>query len=164
MERGGGKVAGGGEAGRDAAWQERGGQVRFNAGVRTITTSGGKVTGVVTEDGGVIDEPLRQSQQQNSYSSATPRISISRSSRVSVKTSASRSCAFSITSVLVALVRAYQRLVSPLFPASCRYVPSCSEYAAQALARHGLLRGAWLSVARIVRCNPWSEGGEDPVP
>ena len=69
-----------------------------------------------------------------------------------------------MTSALVVLVRAYQKLVSPLFPASCRYVPSCSEYAAQALTRHGLVRGAWLSLARVVRCNPWSEGGEDPVP
>lgn len=69
-----------------------------------------------------------------------------------------------LTSVLVVLVRAYQRLVSPLFPASCRYVPSCSEYAAQALAQHGLVRGSWLSLQRLVRCNPWSHGGEDPVP
>ena len=69
-----------------------------------------------------------------------------------------------MTSVLVVLVRAYQRLVSPLFPTSCRYVPSCSEYAAQALTRHGLVRGAGLSLARLLRCNPWSEGGEDPVP
>jgi putative membrane protein insertion efficiency factor len=69
-----------------------------------------------------------------------------------------------MTSVLVVLVRAYQRLVSPLFPASCRYVPSCSEYAAQALAQHGLARGAWLSLRRLLRCNPWSDGGEDPVP
>ena len=69
-----------------------------------------------------------------------------------------------VSSVLVVLVRAYQRLVSPLFPASCRYTPSCSEYAAQALSRHGLFRGLLLAVARVVRCNPWSEGGEDPVP
>jgi len=69
-----------------------------------------------------------------------------------------------MTSVLVVLVRAYQRLVSPLIPASCRYVPSCSEYAAQALTRHGLVRGIWLSVARLLRCNPWSKGGEDRVP
>ncbi len=69
-----------------------------------------------------------------------------------------------MTSVLVVLVRAYQRLVSPLIPASCRYVPSCSEYAAQALTRHGLVRGVWLSVARLLRCNPWSKGGEDRVP
>jgi len=69
-----------------------------------------------------------------------------------------------MTSALVVLVRAYQKLVSPLFPASCRYVPSCSEYAALALTRHGLVRGIWLSLARVLRCNPWSEGGEDPVP
>ncbi|MFH1865723.1 MAG: membrane protein insertion efficiency factor YidD [Candidatus Eisenbacteria bacterium] len=69
-----------------------------------------------------------------------------------------------MTSVLVVLVRAYQRLVSPLFPASCRYVPSCSEYTAQALAQHGFMRGAWLSLRRLLRCNPWSHGGEDPVP
>jgi uncharacterized protein len=69
-----------------------------------------------------------------------------------------------VTSMLVVLVRAYQRLVSPLFPASCRYTPSCSEYAAQALAQHGLVRGTWLSVRRLLRCNPWSHGGEDPVP
>ena len=69
-----------------------------------------------------------------------------------------------MTSVLVVLVRAYQRLVSPLIPASCRYVPSCSEYAAQALTRHGLVRGVWLSVTRLLRCNPWSKGGEDRVP
>lgn len=69
-----------------------------------------------------------------------------------------------MTSMLVVLVRAYQRLVSPLIPASCRYVPSCSEYAVQALTRHGLVRGVWLSVARLLRCNPWSKGGEDRVP
>jgi len=69
-----------------------------------------------------------------------------------------------VTGLLVVLLRAYQRLVSPLFPASCRYTPSCSEYAAQALTRHGLVRGLRLSIARVVRCNPWSEGGEDPVP
>jgi putative membrane protein insertion efficiency factor len=69
-----------------------------------------------------------------------------------------------VVDLLVLLVRVYQRLISPLFPASCRYVPSCSEYAAQALRRHGLTRGLWLSVRRVVRCNPWSQGGLDPVP
>ncbi len=69
-----------------------------------------------------------------------------------------------MTSMLVVLVRAYQKLVSPLLPASCRYTPSCSEYAAQALTRHGFVRGTWLSLVRVVRCNPWSEGGDDPVP
>jgi putative membrane protein insertion efficiency factor len=69
-----------------------------------------------------------------------------------------------VVDLLVLLVRAYQRLISPLFPASCRYVPSCSEYAAQALRRHGIARGLWLSACRVVRCNPWSQGGDDPVP
>ena len=62
------------------------------------------------------------------------------------------------------LVELYRRLISPLFPSSCRYFPSCSEYAVQALTRHGLLRGLWLATARVVRCNPWSDGGMDPVP
>lgn len=62
------------------------------------------------------------------------------------------------------LVRLYQRLISPLFPSSCRYFPSCSDYAAQALTRHGLVRGLWLAGARVMRCNPWSDGGMDPVP
>jgi len=68
------------------------------------------------------------------------------------------------TSALVLLVRAYQRAISPLFPASCRYVPSCSEYAAEALKRHGVVRGLWYAALRIVRCHPWAAGGEDPVP
>ena len=69
-----------------------------------------------------------------------------------------------LTSVLVVLIRAYQHTVSPLFPATCRYTPSCSEYAAEALVRHGLLRGLLYAVLRIVRCHPWAVGGEDPVP
>jgi putative membrane protein insertion efficiency factor len=69
-----------------------------------------------------------------------------------------------VVDLLVLLVRVYQRLISPLFPASCRYVPSCSEYAAQALRRHGVVRGLWLAARRIVRCHPWAEGGDDPVP
>jgi hypothetical protein len=68
------------------------------------------------------------------------------------------------TSVLILLVRAYQRVVSPLFPAACRYTPSCSEYAVQALRRHGLVRGLWYAAARVVRCHPWAAGGHDPVP
>lgn len=69
-----------------------------------------------------------------------------------------------VVDLLVLLVRVYQRLISPLFPASCRYIPSCSEYAAQALKRHGIVRGGLLSAGRILRCNPWARGGEDPVP
>ena len=69
-----------------------------------------------------------------------------------------------ITRVLVVVVRVYQRLISPLFPASCRYTPTCSEYARQALLSHGLLRGTWLAVRRVLRCHPWADGGVDPVP
>ena len=69
-----------------------------------------------------------------------------------------------LTGALVFGVRVYQRLFSPLFPATCRYVPSCSEYAAQALCRHGLARGTYYALRRLLRCHPWAEGGEDPVP
>ncbi|HLJ26151.1 MAG TPA: membrane protein insertion efficiency factor YidD [Candidatus Angelobacter sp.] len=58
----------------------------------------------------------------------------------------------------------YKGLISPVLPASCRYVPSCSEYAAEALARHGFFRGAALAAWRLVRCNPLVRGGYDPVP
>jgi putative membrane protein insertion efficiency factor len=68
------------------------------------------------------------------------------------------------TRALVELVRLYQRLVSPVFPQCCRYYPSCSEYAVQALLRHGLARGAVLASARLLRCHPWTDGGMDPVP
>ncbi|MBI1943519.1 MAG: membrane protein insertion efficiency factor YidD [Betaproteobacteria bacterium] len=65
---------------------------------------------------------------------------------------------------LRALVRAYRYFVSPLLPAACRFHPSCSEYAEQALQRHGALRGGWLAARRVCRCGPWHPGGFDPVP
>lgn len=65
---------------------------------------------------------------------------------------------------LIWLVRAYQLVISPLLPPSCRYYPSCSTYAVTALTRFGPLRGTYLSVHRLVRCNPWSAGGIDHVP
>jgi putative membrane protein insertion efficiency factor len=66
--------------------------------------------------------------------------------------------------LLVLLVRVYQRFVSPGLPAACRFHPSCSSYAAEALTRHGALRGGWLSARRLLRCHPFHPGGIDPVP
>jgi putative membrane protein insertion efficiency factor len=60
-------------------------------------------------------------------------------------------------------LRAYQRLISPALGARCKYYPSCSEYAAQAIERFGILRGLVLAGWRLLRCNPWSHGGFDPV-
>ncbi|OGA11468.1 MAG: membrane protein insertion efficiency factor YidD [Betaproteobacteria bacterium RIFCSPHIGHO2_12_FULL_69_13] len=61
-------------------------------------------------------------------------------------------------------VRGYRLLVSPLLPRSCRFHPSCSEYAEEALERHGAWRGGWLAAKRLCRCGPWHPGGCDPVP
>ena len=69
-----------------------------------------------------------------------------------------------IRALLVTLLRAYKGLVSPFLPPACRFYPSCSDYAAQALAKHGVLRGGILSAKRIARCHPWHPGGFDPVP
>lgn len=65
---------------------------------------------------------------------------------------------------LVFLVRAWQMLLSPLLGPSCRFQPSCSAYAVEALERHGARRGSWLALRRIGRCHPFHEGGLDPVP
>lgn len=61
-------------------------------------------------------------------------------------------------------VRAYQFLVSPMLPPSCRFLPSCSEYAAEAIERHGPVRGVGLALHRLGRCHPWGGSGYDPVP
>jgi putative membrane protein insertion efficiency factor len=66
--------------------------------------------------------------------------------------------------ILVALIRFYQRAISPHLPPACRYHPTCSQYALTAVSRFGALRGGWMSVKRILRCNPFSKGGYDPVP
>ncbi len=62
------------------------------------------------------------------------------------------------------LLRGYQRVVSPLLPRACRFEPTCSEFARQAVLVHGLTRGAWLSVCRLLRCHPFHCGGYDPPP
>lgn len=69
----------------------------------------------------------------------------------------------SLRLLVVAPIRVYQRLFSPAFGQRCKYYPSCSEYAAQAVERFGILRGLILAVWRLLRCNPWSHGGFDPV-
>ncbi|MFP4366439.1 MAG: membrane protein insertion efficiency factor YidD [Bacteroidales bacterium] len=66
--------------------------------------------------------------------------------------------------LLIGLVRFYQYAISPFTMASCRYTPTCSAYSVEAIKKHGPLRGAWLSVRRISRCNPWGGHGHDPVP
>jgi hypothetical protein len=66
--------------------------------------------------------------------------------------------------LLILLIRIYQKLVSPLLPPSCRFYPSCSEYARQALDQHGAMKGVWLATKRLARCHPYHAGGFDPVP
>ncbi len=65
---------------------------------------------------------------------------------------------------LLAALRFYKRAMSPLLPPACRYVPTCSEYAMEAVERHGALRGAALAAWRVLRCHPFARGGHDPVP
>jgi putative membrane protein insertion efficiency factor len=66
--------------------------------------------------------------------------------------------------ILSAPIRLYQVVISPLFPPSCRFTPTCSTYALQALHRHGAAKGGWLALRRISRCHPWGSSGYDPVP
>lgn len=65
---------------------------------------------------------------------------------------------------LVALVRFYQLCISPLTPPSCRYTPTCSQYALEALRKYGPIKGLWLTLKRLLRCHPWGGSGYDPVP
>jgi putative membrane protein insertion efficiency factor len=68
------------------------------------------------------------------------------------------------TMVLIAVISVYRRVISPLLGPRCRFLPTCSEYAVMALERHGLLRGSYLTVRRLLRCHPFHAGGFDPVP
>ena len=69
-----------------------------------------------------------------------------------------------IISPFVFLVKIYQNIISPLFPPTCRYTPTCSEYAIQSLKKYGLVKGVYLSIKRIVNCHPWGGSGYDPIP
>jgi putative membrane protein insertion efficiency factor len=65
---------------------------------------------------------------------------------------------------MLTMIRGYQLIISPHLPPTCRYVPSCSEYGYEAIQKYGALRGGWLATKRLLRCNPFSKGGLDPVP
>lgn len=66
--------------------------------------------------------------------------------------------------ILIALIHFYRYAISPLLGRRCRFFPSCSEYALEAVGKHGALKGSWLSCKRVCRCHPWHPGGFDPVP
>lgn len=66
--------------------------------------------------------------------------------------------------LMIGLIKLYQYCISPFFPPSCRFSPTCSNYASEALTKYGLIKGMILSIGRILRCHPWNRGGYDPVP
>jgi putative membrane protein insertion efficiency factor len=69
-----------------------------------------------------------------------------------------------VKKLLVSLLKGYKKHISPLMPPACRFMPTCSEYAMEAITRYGALRGGWLAAKRVLRCNPLFPGGYDPVP
>lgn len=66
--------------------------------------------------------------------------------------------------IVIKLIHGYQYLISPLGPPTCRFTPSCSHYSCEAVAKYGVMKGGWLSIKRLLRCNPWNAGGYDPIP
>ena len=69
-----------------------------------------------------------------------------------------------ISTLLILPIRFYRAAISPMFPPACRYVPTCSQYAIEAITKYGPVKGLWLAVKRILRCHPWGGSGYDPVP
>ena len=69
-----------------------------------------------------------------------------------------------LVTILILPMRFYQKFISPLTPPSCRFTPTCSQYAVEALRKHGPVKGLWLAIIRILRCHPWGGSGDDPVP
>ncbi|HPD90336.1 MAG: membrane protein insertion efficiency factor YidD [Anaerovoracaceae bacterium] len=66
--------------------------------------------------------------------------------------------------ILILLIKGYQKGISPFFPQTCRFYPTCSAYFIQALKKYGFFKGSYLGIKRILRCHPWNDGGYDPVP
>ncbi len=66
--------------------------------------------------------------------------------------------------LVIQMIKGYRLLISPLFPPSCRFTPTCSQYALEAVDRFGAIQGSWLALKRVLRCHPWHPGGYDPVP
>lgn len=102
---------------------------------------------------------IRQSARARA---ANPDLGVSRDCR------AARSAAAATPSlparILLIPIRLYRRFISPALPPACRFTPTCSQYAVEAVSRHGALKGGWLAIKRLGRCHPWHPGGEDPVP
>lgn len=65
---------------------------------------------------------------------------------------------------MIKLIHGYQYLISPLKPPTCRFTPTCSHYTCETLAKYGVIKGGWLGIKRLLRCNPWNSGGYDPAP
>ena len=69
-----------------------------------------------------------------------------------------------LSTLLILLIQFYRKCISPLFPPCCRYAPTCSQYAVEAITKYGPFKGTWLAIKRIARCHPWGGSGYDPVP